>query len=359
MTDKSNRSNNIYECIKILAPGTLLREALDNIVRAKTGALIVIGDSDEVMGLVDGGFNINSELTPAHLYELAKMDGAIILSYDTSNILYANTHLAPNPSIFSKETGIRHRTAERVAKQTGELVISISQRRNMITLYKGNEKHVLKDINEILTKANQAIQTLEKYKAVLNQSMKNLNVLEFEDLVTVYDVAKVLQRTEMVMRIVDEVKKYLLVLGNEGRLISMQMNELASNVDEDFDNIIKDYYVREEEIEHKKVKDTIKKLSSRDLLDLINIAEALRYRDGINVLDYNVSPKGYRVLNKIPRLPLGVLENVINTFESFQNILKAKTVELDAVEGIGEIRARMIKEGLRRFQEQSLLERHI
>lgn len=359
MREEDMRKDNIYESLKILAPGTPLREGLENIVRAKTGALIVVGDSEEIMKIVDGGFNINSEFTPAHLYELAKMDGAIILSKDVKKILYANTQLVPDPFVASKETGIRHRTAERVAKQTGELVISISQRRNIITLYQGYSKYVLKDVSEILSKANQAIQTLEKYKVVLDQATVNLSALEFEDLVTVFDVVTVLQRTEMVMRIVKEIEKYILELGNEGRLISMQLDELTGDIEEDGINVIRDYYVERDDISYEDVRSTIRNMSSEDLLDLTNIAKALGYDDGIDSLDINVSPKGYRILNKIPRLPSNVLENVIHMFGSFQEILKASISQLDAVEGIGEIRARSIKEGLRRFQEQSLLDRHI
>ncbi|KGG80113.1 DNA integrity scanning protein DisA [Caloranaerobacter azorensis H53214] len=357
MREEDIKNNEIFESLKILAPGTPLREGLENIVRAKTGALIVVGDSDEVLSIVDGGFNINSDFTPANLYELAKMDGAIIISHDVKKILYANAQLMPDPFISSKETGIRHRTAERVAKQTNELVISISQRRNIITLYKGNHKYVLKDVSEILSKANQAIQTLEKYKSVLDQTMANLSALEFENLVTVYDVAIVLQRTEMVMRIVKEIDKYILELGNEGRLISMQLEELMGDVEEDGINIIKDYIT--EGLDFEEVKKSINSLTSEDLLDLTNIANILGFDGGINSLDINIFPKGYRILSKIPRLPYNVLENVIEMFGSFQEILRASISDLDKVEGIGEVRARAIKEGLRRVQEQSLLDRHI
>lgn len=355
----SIKKENIYENLKMLSPGTDVREGLENIVRARTGALIVIGDSKEVLDIINGGFYINSEFTPAHLYELAKMDGAIILSKDAKHILYANVQLVPDPYIQSRETGIRHRTAEKVAKQTGELVISISQRRNIITIYKGNSKHILDDINKILTKANQAIQTLEKYKSVLDQAMTNLSALEFEDLVTVYDVAKALQRSEMVRRIVIEIEKYILELGNEGRLISMQLEELTNGVDEDRVNIIKDYFIRKDKLTLEEIDLNIKNLNSEELLELSSIAKILGFENGIDSLDTTIHPKGYRILSKIPRLPYSVQENLIEKFGSFQEILRANTNELDEVEGIGEIRARLVKEGLKRFQEQSLLDRHI
>lgn len=354
------KEEGIMESIKILAPGTPLRDGLENVLRAKTGALIVIGDNEDVMKLVDGGFYINIDFSTAYLYELAKMDGAIILSSDGKKILYANTQLIPDPSIPSSETGIRHRTAERVARETGLAVISISQRRNIITLYKGYSKYIVQDTNKVLNKANQAIQTLEKYKKVLDQAMTNLSALEFEDLVTIHDVATVLQRTEMVMRIVAEIDKYISELGNEGRLVNMQLEELVANVKEDGEYVMKDYMVHADEIDYNTITRQIKNLSSEELLDLSSIAKILGYSGGLNVvLDTPVSPRGYRILSKIPRLPMAVIQNVVNHFEDFQSILKASIEELDDVEGIGEIRARTIKEGLRRVQEQVLLDRHI
>ena len=171
----------IYKYLQMIAPGTQLYEGLESILKAKTGALIVIGDTPEVMALVNGGFQIDAEMHPAALYELAKMDGAIVLSSDAKRILYANTHLTPDPMIPTQETGTRHKTAERVAKQTGQMVISISQRRNVITIYKDNWKHVVREVSVILSKANQALSTLEKYRSVFQQSLNNLSALEFED----------------------------------------------------------------------------------------------------------------------------------------------------------------------------------
>jgi diadenylate cyclase len=356
--EERSKEEQLKEAIKMLAPGTPLREGLENLLRAKTGALIVIADSKTILGIVDGGFAIHIDYTPAYLYELGKMDGAIILSSDVKKILYANVQLIPDPFIHSAETGIRHRIAERTAKQTGEMVIAISQRRNIITLYKGQNKFVIQDTNKILTKANQAIQTLERYKAALDQSMTNLGALEYEDLVTVYDVNTVLQRTEMVMKIVSEIEKFIYELGNEGRLVSMQLEELVANVKEDGKYVIYDYNIHPD-LDYSGVQKALKMLSSEELLDLSNIAKILGYGNNLNVLDRPASPKGYRILSKIPRLPFSVIENLIKQFQSFQKVLKASIEELDEVEGIGEIRAKAIKEGLRRLKEQVLLDRHI
>ncbi|KAB3533595.1 DNA integrity scanning protein DisA [Alkaliphilus pronyensis] len=358
MKEDEKRQKQLLDTIKLLSPGTPLREGLENILKGKMGALIVIGDNEAVMKLVDGGFTINVDFSPAYLYELAKMDGAIILSSDTKKIHYANTQLIPDPSIITTETGIRHRIAERVAKETGEVVISISQRRNIITLYQGYYKYIVQDTGRVLTKANQAIQTLEKYKVVLDLGMNHLSALEYEDLVTLYDVATVLQRTEMVMRITAEIEKFIWELGNEGRLVSMQLEELIANVKEDGEYVAHDYNANKD-TEVEGIIKQIKGLTSEELLDLTNISKILGYDNNVSALDISISPKGYRLLNKIPRLPNTVIDNLVNEFKSFQKVLKASIEKLDDVEGIGEVRARAIKEGLRRLQEQVMIGRHI
>lgn len=358
MKEEEYKQKQLLDTIRMLSPGTPLREGLENILKGKMGALIVVGDGEAVMDIVDGGFAINVDFTPAYLYELAKMDGAIILNHDVKKILYANTQLIPNPGVYTSETGIRHRIAERVAKETGEVVISISQRRNIITLYQGHTKYIVQDTGRILTKANQAIQTLEKYKVVLDMGMNHLSALEYEDLVTIYDVAVVIQRTEMVMRIVAEIEKFICELGNEGRLISMQQEELVANVVEDGKHVIYDYNLNKDN-SYANILRSIKGLSSEELLDLSNIARILGYESNATTLDTPAYSKGYRILSKIPRLPSPVIENLVKHFGEFQHILKASIEKLDDVEGIGEIRARAIKEGLTRLREQVMLGRHI
>jgi diadenylate cyclase len=359
MKEERAREIEFINILKLLSPGTALREGLDNVLRSKTGGLIIIGDSQEVLSIVEGGFNINCEYSPSYIYELAKMDGAIIISSDLKKILYANTQLTPDPTIPTQETGTRHRTADRVAKQTNAVAISISQRRNIITVYKGNIKYVLKDTPIILAKANQAIQTLEKYRSVMDQAMNNLSALEFEDLVTLYDVVIAIQRTEMVLRIVREVEKYISELGNEGSLISMQMNELVNNVETDGIYLIKDYHNSMDDTNQKEALEAISGMSDDELLSLALICKVLGFSDDIEMLDELITPRGYRILSKIPRLPSSIIVNLVKAFGDFQNILKASTTELDGVEGIGEVRSRAIRDGLKRLQEQVLLDRHI
>ena len=340
------------DILKLVAPGTEIRQGLENILRAKTGALIVVGDSKEVLDIVDGGFYINVDYTPAKLYELAKMDGAIVLSSDLKKILYANTQLIPSYNIETKETGTRHRTAERTAKQTGVLVISISQRRSVITLYKENIKYVLEETSEILEKANQALQTVEKYKKVFDSKINMMNEYEFNDIVTLDNVLNVIQRAEMTMRMAEEVKKRIIELGEEGRLVEIQLDELIGGLEKEEELIIKDYCAPSKKRTLEKVANEIISLEYEELMNEHTIAKLLGYEDFDNFDEVAVYPKGYRILNKIPRVPSNIVENLVKSFKTFQHIIAADIPALDAVEGIGEVRAKNIKQSIKRMQEQ-------
>lgn len=351
---RRNKDRELMDILKLMAPGTVLREGLENILKAKTGGLVVIGDREEILKIVDGGFNINAEYSAAYVYELAKMDGAIVLTEDIKRILYANTQLMPESSIPTNETGTRHRTADRLAKQTGAIAIAISQRRNMITVYKGHMKYVLRDSSVILAKANQAVQTLEKYISVLERLILNLNLLEFQDLVSLFDVFTCIQRTEMVMRIVEEIERYICELGNEGRLISMQLNELIKDVEKEELYLIRDYC--KDNATEQDIYSNLQKLTADETIDLDYISKSMGYL-GIPLMDTLISPRGYRMLNKIPRLPASVIDNLALEFKELPNILEATREQLDKVEGIGEARANAITQGLRRLKNRFLIDR--
>jgi len=356
MTNKPNLET-IYNHLGLLAPGTPLREGLENILTAKIGALIVVGDSEEVMNVVDGGFLINRDYSPSHLYELAKMDGAIILSKDLKKILYANSLLIPEPSIPTMETGTRHKSAERTSKQTDELVICISQRRNVISLYKGNEKYVLRDTPSIIDRANQALKTLEKYNTVMDNAINDLNLLELDDLVTLDIVLNVIKRVEMVMRIVFEINRYISELGNEGRLISMQLEELLSGRENTELLVIKDYMQPvNKKMSAEIIMSSIRNLTYSNLNDVFGIANELGFTQGTNPQEISLSPHGYRIMNKIPKLPAAVVNNVVGSFKNLHDIMSSTINQLDDIEGIGELRAMAIKEGLKRVKDQLFLD---
>ena len=355
---KKGKEDNITEILKLIAPGTPIRDGLENILRARTGALLLITDSSDVLKqVVDGGFTINEEYSSSKLYELAKMDGAIVLSGDLKKILYANAQLIPSHDISTLETGTRHRTAERTAKQTGELVISISQRRSIITVFKGNDRYILEDTDAVLNKANQAIQTLEKYKKVFDNKLSILNEYEFNDIVTLENVIVAIQRAEMVMKIVEEIQRQIYELGDDGRLVKMQLEELIGGLEKEEELIIKDYIVpTRKRRTPQKVLENLEELSYEDLSKEAVIAKLLGYENFDNYDEVAVYTKGYRILNKIPRMPTNIVENLVDSFKSFQHILAADTESLDEVEGIGEVRARTIKQSLRRMQDQFIFD---
>lgn len=359
MTQERPKDKDYQSALRLIAPGTELREALARVIAAKNGALIVVGDSGDVLDVVNGGVEVNCDFSAASLYQLSKMDGAVILNEDLSSIRFANVHLVPDPSISTKESGTRHRTAERVARQTGKLVISVSERMARVTMYKDDWSHVVLEVRVIIDKANQALQTLEKYKSRLDQVATTLSALEFEDLVTLQDVVNVLQRAEMMQRIADEIQIYIAELGVEGRLIDLQLEELMSGVDREKRNVIRDYRVEERGKSVEAVELSLARLGSEELLQLTSVAQALGYSGAHDELDRPLSPRGYRILERIPRLPASVVSNLVKDFRTLQNILHATEKMLEEVEGVGRARAQAIKEGLRRVAESSLVERYV
>jgi diadenylate cyclase len=354
LAEDINRAN-FRKSLKILAPGTIFRVGIENVLQANTGGLIIVGDSPELMSLVSGGFKIDCEFTPSRLYELAKMDGAIITNHDASRIILANAQLDPNPNLPTRETGIRHRTAERVAQQTSMLVVAISQRRSVVTLYQGNTVFRLRDMASILVKANQALQTLEKYRNVLIRDLQRLGGMEFEDVVTVAEVCEVLHRCIRVLNIAEEIENYIAELGTEGRLVKMQLDEMVVNVREEATLIVKDYSHAPDK-SPQELLNTILRAFEEDISDSVFIAKILSLGTTSSHLEQQVSPRGYRMLNKIPRIPLSIIDNLVDRFTMLNQILPATIEELDDVEGIGEVRARSIKNGLKRMQEQALPE---
>lgn len=346
----------MIDIIKIMAPGTPLREGLDSILRSRSGALIVIGDGRDVLELADGGFRIDTRYIPSHLYELAKMDGAIILSSDMNRIMYANVLLTPDTAIKTDETGTRHKSAQRLSKQTGRTVICISERRNVITVYRGRDKYILRNTETILARANQALQTLKKYRTVLDEDMNMLSVVEFENIVTAADVLYVIQRIEIVLGIADEVELYTVELGEEGRLICMQLEELRSGVENMEQTVLMDYLDNPDEKAGRTI-ERLRRLSYDELVDIERIATITGLEmKGENLGQQSLMPRGYRILGMIPKVPALVAQNLVKRFSSLQEILSMTPEELVDVEGIGEVRAKIIRKGLKRIREQVLLD---
>ncbi len=349
----------MVRALEMVAPGTALREGVDNILHAHTGGLIVIADVDELSFMFSGGIKLDLEYTPALLYELAKMDGAIALSANATKISYANVQLTPDPTIHTSETGTRHRTAERVSKQTDALVVAISERREVVSLYVDGTRYILEDIPVVLAKANQALATLDKYRSRLDQVSTRLTALEFEGGATLHDVLTVLQRIELVTRMAVEIERYIVELGTEGRLIEMQLDETMVGVSADKAALVHDYLMEDSDENFSLAFDRLVRLAHQDLLDFGRLAELLGFDRKLNSIDYPVSPRGIRILGRIPRLPKMVVKRIIDEFGGLEELLAATDGELETVEGVGEIRAKDIREGLRRQQEINLVDRYL
>lgn len=340
-----------------VAPGTALREGIDRIIRAGKGAILVLGTNGEVESLVSGGFRMDTKFTAQRLSEVAKMDGAIILDDDVDRIMYANVHLVPDPSTQTSETGTRHRTAERVARQTGVPVISVSESMRIVSLYVDDLKHTLEEISSVLFRANQALSTLERYRNRLDEVSSSLAALEIENIVTLRDVLSVVQRVEMVERISDEVEAYVAELGVDGRLLQLQLDELMAGVEGERALVVRDY-IPDRRRKLETVLRSLDALEPSALLDLRNLAVSLGYGMSEDGMDQPVTARGYRLLSRIPRLPERMIDRLVEKFGSLQELMDASLDDLDAVEGIGGARARSIKEGLARLAESSIFERY-
>jgi diadenylate cyclase len=358
-TDRTEEVLRLRATLANIAPGTTLRDGLERILRGRTGALLVLGSDKTVDSISTGGFYLDIAFTATGLRELAKMDGAIVLDRDAARILHAAVHLMPDPSIFSEETGTRHRTADRVARQTGFPVISVSQSMQIIAVYVGGTRYVLEDSGQILSRANQALATLERYKLRLDEVSSTLSALEIEDLVTTRDVAVVAQRLEMVTRIASEIEDYVLELGSDGRLLSLQLDELVTGVDNERQLVVRDYHpALKAKRTPQDVLGDLEALSPTDLVDIGAVARSLGLGASEH-LDGAVTPRGYRLLAKVPRLPGTVVDRLVEHFGSLQKLLSASIDDLQAVDGVGELRARSVREGLSRLAESSILERYV
>jgi len=339
----------LSRALELVAPGTDLRTAIENVIRAHNGALIVVDKPEKLerLGIISGGMRVELEFAPMRLYELAKMDGAIVVSPDISTIHYVNVQLSPDPSLESEETGMRHLAAHRTAQQTGSLVIAVSERRRLVSLYQGSYgPHVLEDIGVVLSKANSAIATLEKFTRRLREEARGLTVHEYDGAVTLREVVGAVGNFEYSVRIAEEVEAYVRELGSEGRLVEMQLEQASHGVAEQYEALLRDYVA--EETDYRVVREELKTFSAEQLSEPTQIARALGYGSTGQMEDLFLKPRGYRQLERVPRLPRRVAESLIREFGSLQELLEASEEELDEVEGVGQARARTIQRGLER-----------
>ncbi|HPU38599.1 MAG TPA: DNA integrity scanning diadenylate cyclase DisA, partial [Microthrixaceae bacterium] len=307
-----------------------------------------------------GGFLVNAAFSPQRLSELAKTDGAIVLTPDAGYIARANVHLVPNPNVPTEETGTRHRTAERVARSIGVPVLSVSEDMAVVTVYTKTARYQLEPIPSILSRCNQALQTLERYRNRLDEVSTNLTSLEVEDLVTLRDVVTLLQRAELVARISDEIERYLVELGTDGRLVRLQLRELMAGVEDERRLVVLDYLQSDASWDLEQAIDTLSDLDMEDLLDQDKVAHALHLsgHGQVDDMDAPLQPRGHRMLARIPRMPEEMADHLVAHYGSLEKLSRASVEELASVEGLTEHWALTIKDALGRIAESSILDRY-
>jgi len=344
--------------LRLVSPGTPLRQALERILRAETGALIVLGAPPLVQALFTGGFPIHVPFTAQRLSELAKMDGALVLDEAAHEIQWANVHLMPDPAVPTMETGTRHRTAERVARQTGVPVIAVSESMRTVTLYVDQWRHVVDEVGAVLSRANQAVQALQHYRARCDEASAMLTALEVQGRVTLRMVIALLWRAEMVRRVGGEVERYVAELGADARLLRLQLDELSAGVEEEQRLAVRDYLRPGRGVEVDDLLEELGRRSPEELTDPGVVAKTLDLSGNPDALDALVVPRGYRMLSKVRGLPSSVIARVVERFGSLKVILAAGLEDLEEVEGVGPGRARNLREGLARLAETSALEHY-
>jgi len=337
------------EILTMLAPGTMMRDGIERILRAGRGALIVFGATPQVMSLCSGGFEMDSPATGQRIAELAKMDGALVVDAVAGRILRANVQLVPDPSIPTDETGTRHRSAERTAKQTGLPVVAVSESMGAVSLYLDGMRYVLDEVATVIHRANQAMSTLERYRARFDEVIEVLATREIEDQVTLRDVSLAIQRAEMLRRIADRAQGHIIELGEEGGMIALQLEELFEPVESVLELIVRDY-LSDRRRRPTKALAELAELTTEALLDPERVAGLLG--GDASDLDRRLTPRGYRMLGRIPRIPIALVERIIDHFGTLPAILEATASTLGDVEGVGPTRARAIRDWLRRRREQ-------
>lgn len=342
----------LEDLLERTAPGTKLRDAIDRIVEQGNGGMLVLSSLDTVEELITTGFRIDSKVTSQRVSELSKMDGAIVIDDNLEKITYANAHLAPDPSIESRETGTRHKAAEQTAKQLKIPVIAISERRNRVTVYYRERRYILRDISTIMSKVNQALLIMEQYRGRYDEAMQELTALELDGNVLPFHVANPLTKIGQMITLKKEILRMFIELGEEKALPGRQLDNMMAGIERDLEFMIKDFQ-KEPEEDSKETRDEIIELCSDTPPPTKQVMALLGYEE--EDLDEFLSPRGYRVLHQIPRLPHSVIERMVDEFGKLENILEASREELQQIRGIAETRSNTIQAGLTRLENRITL----
>ena len=328
------------EILSKFAPGTPIRGAAELIFQQSTGALIVVGTSDHLARLCSGGFHLkDAQFTAQKIAELAKMDGGIVVDDAQGTIARANVHFIPDPTLPTEQTGTRFRTADRLAQETGLPVLAVSEEgRSVAVVFTGTERFVLEAPAALFAEANHRLQSLERLRRQLDEAVERLTRYEIEDVVTIRDVVKVIQRAALILRLMDDLELIAVELGDEAPLIRLQAADLAEGVAGLIDLVNVDYQGRKPR-RGSTVIPKLDALENADLYHSTRVASAL----GLPALDQEVEPRGARTLGVVPRLPDSVRDALIKRFGTYKRLQAATVAELDDVDGVGPTRARRIR----------------
>ncbi|MEK6850424.1 MAG: DNA integrity scanning diadenylate cyclase DisA [Nanoarchaeota archaeon] len=327
-----------FSVLKMVAPGTNLRAALEAALKGGRGALMVV-DNDSLLPLIDGGFKVNCRFTHQRVAELAKMDGAMVLSRDAKRIEYANILLTPDSKIKTSETGTRHKAAERTAKQTGGLAIAISEKKHDITLYYKNIRYPIKSTEDIRRKVNENIQMLEKQRELFDSYTDKLNKLELRNYYSAEQAILVIQKGRLIQKIAEDLRKFIVELGSDGLLLKTRLKELISGVDKETLLVIKDYT----NTDVKKTKNLLESLSYDEILDAEKILRALAYE----TLNQKKVIHGWRILSKT-LLPEQDIASLIKSKGSLGEILHSSARSYFDI--LGEEKANLFKEEVEKIK---------
>lgn len=333
---------------RTLAPGTPLRAGLDRILNGRTGALVVLGNNARVKQASSGGFQVNVEFTPQALRELAKMDGAIVLSGDLSRIVAAGVHLVPPGDLPTAETGTRHRSADRTAQFAGVPVVTVSASMAIISLFLAGHRHLIETSGQMISRANQTLATLARFVSRLDDVMDQFNALEVSDQVTVRDLVQVAHRYEMTRRLSGEMQFHIDTLGIEGRLIALQHAELVASFDGLEPLLVADYRDNLATPDDFRL-DHLQNFSADELLSPALVAERLGFGPGV-YLETPVRTRGIRLLTDVGRLPGNLVSKLVDRME-LQELFGSSVNDLLQIDGVGTARVRLIRDALLRVTE--------
>lgn len=340
----------IRRYLKLLAPGTQLRAGLDRILLGRTGALIVLGNNSKVQRACSGGYQLNVECTEQNLRELAKLDGAIILSNDLTRIIMAGVHLVPSGDLPTSETGTRHRSADRTAQQAGVPVVTVSASMNTVSLFHDGRRHPVETVAQVISRANQTLATLSRVVTRLLDQLDQFTLLEIGEQVTLRDLTHVAHRLELTRRLSAEMQFHADILGVEGRLVSLQHAELASHFDGLADLLTDDYAHHLDDPADFDLL-ALHNFSPEELFSSGLVAERLGFPVGAN-LEQPLETRGVRLLSRVGRLPSPMVHKLVERY-SLQEMFGASVSQLMEIDGIGPRRARQIRDALLRITDSA------